>query len=419
MNRGLEAKLLLIVSLFLLLLVVHLYRSGEGGERLWRLAGLLGGYWAVYAVKRWRWPQTDTVLLPATYLLNLLGLVELYGLEPALADRQVLWVLIGLGGLCLLALLPDYRTLLEYRYSAAVLALVLLGATLAVGTRIGGAKSWLSLGVLRFQPVEAVKLLMVVSLAGYLDEHRELLSVNWRSWGRIGLPAPQALVPLGAIWGLSLLLVAVQRDLGAGLILFCTLVTMLYLATGRSLYLVTGAALLLAGLVAGYHLFGHVQERIRVWLDPWSEAYGAGYQVLQGLFALAEGGLVGTGVGRGYGHLIPASATDYLFAVLAEEMGLAGALGVIGLYLILAWRGFGIAAQSQDAAGSLLAGGLTALLALQSLVLLAGVTRLFPLTGVTLPLFSYGGSSTVVFYLVIGLLLQLGGRRIGPEEELT
>ncbi|MGB9886252.1 MAG: FtsW/RodA/SpoVE family cell cycle protein [Moorellales bacterium] len=413
MSSRAEVKLVASASLFVLLIWGLLYLNHETGGRLWRLAALAGGLWAGYGLKRRCWPDADPLILPVIHALNLLGLALLYRLEPSLADRQILWVLVGLAGLAVIGLIPDYRFLLEYKYTGAVLTLALLAATLAVGVEAGGARSWLAVGVLRMQPVEAAKLLMVIFLAGYLEENRELLRANWRPWGSIALPAPQALVPLATIWGLSLLLVAFQRDLGGSLILFCTLVAMLYQATERRLYLAAGGLLLLLGFGTGYVLFDHVQSRIRAWLDPWSQAYGTGYQLVQGWFALAAGGLLGSGVGVGYPHLVPAVTTDYLFAALAEEMGLLGGLGLLALYLVLTWRGFRTALRAQDSAGCLLAGGLSSLLALQTLILLGGVTGMLPLTGVALPYFSYGGSSMVVSYLLAGLLLQVGQR--GPS----
>lgn len=414
MLRAVEAKLLLSSTALLALAVAFFYLEGKlapatGG---WVLALLGGAYWLMHLFKRWRWPQADPLLLPLAAWMNLLGLIFLYELAPSLAERQVLWILTGIACLAALTFLPDYLSVVEYKYIGAGLALLLLAATLILGAKAGGAKSWLEVGFLRFQPVEVVKLLMVVFLAGYLDEQQELLRVNWRQWGPFGLPAPQAMLPLLIIWGLSLLLVAFQRDLGAALLLFATLVVMLYLSTGRPLYLVAGLFLLALGFAAGYYLFAHVRERVQVWLNPWSAASDAGYQIIQGLFSLAAGGLVGTGLGLGHAHYVPAVATDYLFVALAEEMGLAGALALIGLYLVFTWRGFRIALEAADGVGQLLAGGLTVLFALQSLVILGGVTRLLPLTGVTLPFFSYGGSSMVVSYLLLGLLQQVRCRRV-------
>lgn len=416
MPRALEGKLLLSSTVLLALGLAFLCLEGKldpatGG----RVGFVLGGaYWSVHLLQRWRLTQADPLLLPLAAWMNVLGLIFLYELDPVLATRQVGWIVAGLAALAALVLAPGYHAVVEYKYVGAVLALLLLAATLVVGARAGGAKSWLEIGFLRFQPVEAVKLLMVVFLAGYLDEQQELLRVNWRQWGFLSLPAPQAMLPLLSLWGLSLLLVAFQRDLGAALLLFATLVLMLYLSTGRPFYLVAGSILLALGFAAGYYLFAHVRERVQVWLDPWSVANGAGYQIIQGLFSFAAGGLLGTGLGRGQAAYVPAVATDYLFIALAEEMGLAGALAFISLYVLFAWRGFRIALEAPDSVGQLLAGGLTVLFALQSLVILGGVTKALPLTGVTLPFFSYGGSSMVVSYLLLGLLQKVSCRRAAP-----
>lgn len=418
MPRVTEAKLLLSATVLLAAAVVFFHLSGgraaASATRVFALAG--GSYWAVHLLQYRCRPESDPLLLPLAAWMSLLGLIFLYRLDPELAARQAVWVTLGLGGLAFFLVLPGYLVLAEYKYLGAGVALVLLAATLLVGAKAGGAKSWLELGFLRFQPVEAVKLLMIVFLAGYLDEHRALLQTNWRQWGPIGLPVLHALLPLLAIWGLSLFLVAFQRDLGGALLLFGTLVAMLYLATGRALYLVAGFLLLAVGFAAGYYLFDHVRVRIQVWLDPWAQVHGAGYQVVQGFFSLAAGGLWGTGLGLGQAHYVPAVATDYLFVALAEEMGLAGALGLLSLYLLFTWRGFRLALNAAESVGRLLAGGLTALFALQTLLITGGVTGLLPLTGVTLPFFSYGGSATVVYYLLLGLLLQVSGHQSGRLE---
>lgn len=374
-------------------------------------------YWLAFIIKNWRWPGSEPLLLPLAAWMNTLGLVFLYQLKPEMAARQLIWIMIGLLFLTLLGFVPRYFTLVEYKYIGAGIALALLVATLLAGTTGGGARSWLQLGVLRFQPVELVKIIMVVFLAGYLEDQMELLQVTWRQFGPLGLPAPQALLPLLVIWGVSLLLVASQRDLGGALLLFVTMIAMLYLATGRRLYLGAGFILLLMGFGAGYLLFGHVRERVQVWLNPWAAYHGPGYQVVQGLFAMASGGLVGTGLGLGHPGSVPAITTDYLFVAVAEEMGLAGALALVGLYLIFTWRGLRIAINAPDRVGQLLAGGLAALFGLQCLIIMAGVAKLLPLTGVTLPFFSYGGSSTVVSYLLMGLLLEVSRSRSVPATE--
>jgi cell division protein FtsW len=363
--------------------------------------------WVTYLIKRVRWPFSDTFLLPVAVFISFLGMIFLCRLDPVLAEKQAVRVALGLGAVGLLSFLPGYRALVEFKYLAAAVALSLLAATLVFGVAVGGAKSWLEIGPIRFEPVELVKLLLVVFLAGYLEDQNELLRVNWKSLMGIGMPAPQATLPLLVIWGISLLLVAFQRDLGGALLLFLTFMVMLFLATGRRWYLGFGGVLLVLGVLFSYFTFDHVRERVGAWLNPWPEAHGTGYQLVQGLFGIAGGGLLGTGLGGGHPELVPAVATDYLFVALAEEMGLAGSLGLISLYTALVCRGFRVAMLAKDLAGSLLAAGSTALLALQALVILGGILRFMPLTGVTLPFFSYGGSSTLVSYLFVGLLLKV------------
>ena len=249
--------------------------------------------------------------------------------------------------------------------------------------------------------------LVVLFLASYLAENRVLLTAGTRSLGGIALPGPQEWIPLVAMWGISLLLLIFQKDLGTALIYFCTFLAMVYVATSRFLYTVFGLGLFVAGATASYYLFDHVRNRVEIWLDPWSFIDTAGYQVTQSLFAIGSGGVLGTGLGQGYPNYIPAVHTDIIFSACCEELGLAGGAAITVLFMVLIYRGLRIALQAKDDFAALAGSGLTALLGLQAFIILAGVTGLLPLTGVTLPFISYGGSSLVANFILLGLLLNI------------
>lgn len=365
---------------------------------------LIAGFFGVHFILEVSGHQGDEYLFPLAAMLTAVGLVFLFRLDPALAKKQVAWCMIGL--LVLVATViggRDYERLTQYPYFYLILGLFFLLLTVVAGTRIGGAKSWLTWGSFSLQPVEAVKVLVILFLTGFLEEKRELLveQTSRRStWG-----------PLFTAVILSVLLLVLQRDLGSALILLVVFLAMIYLATGRKRYLLWGGFLFVLGAAGAYALFPHLRVRVTVWLNPWEDPQGAGYQVIQALIALGSGGLVGTGVGLGYSQIIPAVATDFIFATMAEEMGFIGSMGIIGLYLLWGYRGFRAALLAPETQGTMLAAGLTVLVSFQALIIMAGVSKLLPLTGVTLPFISYGGSSLVISYLILGLLLNVSAAR--------
>jgi len=285
-----------------------------------------------------------------------------------------------------------------------VIALIL---PIFFGIEQGGAKSWLDFGFFSFQPSEFVKILVVLFLASFLIENRAVLTAGTRSLGWLALPGPQEWVPLVVMWGVSLLLLVFQRDLGTALIYFGTFLAMVYTATSRIFYVLFGMGLFMAGATASYFLFDHVQARFEIWLNPWPYIDTTGYQVIQSLFAIGSGGIMGTGIGQGYPDFIPAVHTDFIFSAICEEMGLIGGAGIIILYMIFIFRGIKIALYARDDFGALAASGLIALLGLQAFIIMAGVTKLLPLTGVTLPYMSYGGSSLVANFILLGLLMNI------------
>ncbi|MFQ5594187.1 MAG: FtsW/RodA/SpoVE family cell cycle protein, partial [Anaerolineae bacterium] len=373
----------------------------------WLLAGVL---LIAHVVLTWRYgPHSDQVVLPLAGLLTGLGLVLAHRLAPALAGRQTNWALLGIAAMTVVAGAPwPMRWLRRYRYTWAFLGLMLVALTLFFGVRPSGAgpRLWLGFGTLLFQPSELLKLLLVIFLASYLAERRELVAYASLRIGRLRLPPLPYLGPILVIWGLSMTLLVWQRDLGAALIFFGIFLAMLYVASNRWTYVAGSLALFLAGAVVIVQTFSYVQQRVQFWLDPWPEASAGAYQIVQALIAVASGGVLGPGLGYGFPTFIPAVHTDFVFVATAEEMGLAGALALIGLYALLVYRGCHIALRANDTFERLLAAGLASVFGLQTLTILAGNLKLIPLTGVTLPFVSYGGSSLVTSSLMIGLLLR-------------
>jgi cell division protein FtsW (lipid II flippase) len=362
-------------------------------------------------------PHADPWLLPLAALLCALGLIEIYRLDPVLARDQSLWVVVGLVGfLALIFLLRDHRKLEDYKYLLGTAAVLLLLITMVAGTTVNGARLWLRVGGVQVQPGEFAKLLLVIFLAGYLREKREVLTFSRREVLGIGVPPLKHFGPLLLMAGGSLGVLAVVNDMGSALLLFGIFLAMIYVATGRHLYTVLGLGTFVAGSLFVYKAVPHVRERFSVWLDPWSHAHTTGYQVVQSVEAIADGGIFGTGLGRslqviGHGQtIIPAVQTDGIYAAWSDETGLAGAAGLLLIYLLFAYRGFKIATLADDSFSKLLACGLTFSFTLQAFLIVGGITRLIPLTGVTLPFVSYGGSSIVSNFLMLALLLMVSDR---------
>jgi cell division protein FtsW (lipid II flippase) len=381
--------------------------AGYGGAMA--LLGL-----GAHLVRRRLAPGADPVLLPTAFLLNGVGLVMVrridYAQSSDLAASQTLWAVVGIGAFCAtLVLLRDHGTLDRYRYLIGVSAIILLLLPLlpGIGTEVNGARIWLRLGPMSFQPGELAKLALVAFFASYLAEKRPLLASATNRLGPIPVPAARALGPIGLAWAVSLLVLVFERDLGLSLLVFGLFVAMLYIATGRAAYPTLGLLLFAGGAYAAWNVFAHVQRRIAVWLDPFADPEGAGFQLVQSLFALSTGGLGGVGLGEGRPDLIPEVETDFIFSAFGEELGLLGTTALLLCYAILVGRGFALALRTKDDFSTLLAAGLTVVFGLQVFVILGGVTRLIPLTGLTLPFISAGGSSLVANYVLIALLLRV------------
>jgi len=396
---------------------VYVARQSELSTASLSYAALfLGLYLAAHVVTRLSLPAADPYLLPVIALLTGIGLTMIYRVEPELALRQGFWIVVGLAGYSACSfLVRDYRRLDGVKYVLGVTAIVLLvlPAIPGLGATINGASLWVRVGPISFQPGELAKVLIVVFLAGYLRDKREVLT---RGPGVLGLPSLKHLGPLLLFLGGAMLVLFQTNDLGGALLYFSVFLTMLYVATGRWLYVASGLGLFALGAWGLYHVAGHVQDRIAIWLDPWQDPTGTGYQLVQSIYAISSGGLFGSGLGQGVlltgngDTYIPFLETDFIYSALAQELGLFGAAAVILLYVILIYRGFKIAMLADDGFSKLLATGLTATIGLQAFIIVGGVTGLIPLTGITLPFVSYGGSSIVANFLLIWLLLGVSDR---------
>ncbi len=369
-----------------------------------------------HVVMRIRLPYADPYLLPLGGLLCAIGLTEIYRIEPDLAFRQGLWVVVGVAAfLALVLFLADYRELdnVKYVLGLTAIGLLVLPALPGIGRTINGATLWVDIGPLVFQPGELAKVLIVIFLAGYLRDNREMLSFGVGT-GR--LPSPKHLGPLLLIWGGAMLVLFQTRDLGGALLYFAIFLVMLYTATARWSFVAVGLALFLLGAFALYQVIPHVEDRVQGWLDPWSDPQGATYQLVQSIYAISGGGVFGSGLGRGIlvspegETYIPFLETDFIFSAIAQELGLAGAAAVILLYLLFAFRGLRISMLADDGFSKLLAAGLTAAVSIQAFIIIGGVTGLIPLTGITLPFVSYGGSSIVANFVLLALLLMVSDR---------
>jgi cell division protein FtsW (lipid II flippase) len=373
------------------------------------------------AVRRFA-PDADPILLPLAALLNGLGYVVIAGLDEELAAAQATWTAVAIAAFsATLVLVPRARVLERYRYTFAFVGfgLVILPFLPLIGREINGARIWVAVGPVNFQPGEFAKIALAIFFAGYLVDKRELLRSSSRRLGPVLLPEPKYLGPILLAWGASLLVMIAQRDLGSSLLFFGLFVVMVWVATERDSWLVAGALMFVAGAYVSWLSFGHVQQRIEIWLNPWEDPTGDGFQIVQAAFAMAYGGVTGTGLGLGGQVRIPFAETDFIFAVIAEQLGLLGATIVIMAFALMVGSGLRIAMRAQVTFDKLLATGLTTLLGIQAFVIIAGVTRLLPLTGVTLPFVSYGGSSLLANYVLLALLLRISdepARASGPAE---
>jgi cell division protein FtsW (lipid II flippase) len=389
----------------------------------------VGLYLAAHVVVRRTVPYADPALLPLTALLTGFGLALNYRIDPDDGGRQAVWVLIGVGVLAatLIALRHDYRVLESYRYLFGVAAvfLLLLPSVPGLGERVNGVKLWVDLGPIQFQPGELAKIGLILFLAGYLREKREVLAQ-----GRL-----KDFGPLLAIWGAAMLVIVQTNDLGSALLNFGIFLAMLYVATGKALYVGAGLALFVGGSFLLYNAIDRVHQRVTIWLHPWTDERVfcaingelefrqdcASYQLVKSLYSIANGGFGGTGLGEGIfrspdgADLIPSLGTDFIYSAVGQELGLVGAAALLLVYMVFVARGMRIALRAEDGFSKLLAAGLTFGLALQTFVIVGGILRIVPLTGITLPFVSYGGTSIVANFLLVAGLLLVSNRANTPR----
>ena len=355
-------------------------------------------------------PGADPVLVPVAVLLNGVGYVVIARLDEARAAAQATWTLVGIAAF-VLTLVVVYRVRdlarTKWTFALAGIALLLLPMVPGLGRTINDSRIWVGIGPLSFQPGEFAKLALAAFFAGYLVERRELLSQGLWRLGPLRLPAARDLAPVVAAWLLTLAVMGLQNDLGAALLFFTLFVVLLWVATEQARWLVVGALMFAAGATLAWRAFPRVEQRVTIWLDPWSQAQGNGYQIVQGLFSLAWGGLTGRGLGLGDPGRVPNAHNDFILSAIGEELGLFGTTAVVIAFLVLIGSGLRIALRDDRPFEKLLATGLTLILGLQAFLIMGGVTRLLPLTGVTLPFVSYGGSSLVANYVLLALLVRL------------
>ena len=366
-------------------------------------------------------PNADPGLLPISFALSGIGIAFVTRLAPDLASRQVIWLFAGVAAMvAVLFLVRNLDKLASYKYTLMVLGVLLLLSPLlpGVGVEQYGSRIWLSVGPFSFQPGELAKICIVVFMGAYLAQNREMLSVFTWKVGPVHLPDLRAILPLLFMWGMALVVVIFEKDLGSALVFFFVFIVMLYVASGKKFYLVVSFVLAAVAAVFLYQFFSHVQIRVSTWLDPFADATGNGYQLVQAIFSMADGDLFGVGIGRGLCDLIPVVESDFIFAAIAEEMGLLGASAVLLLFLCFAIRGFLVASRAKSDVSSFMATGLTTIIVLQAFIIVGGVTRIIPLTGLTLPFLSQGGSSLLASFMIVGLLLRCGDEGTGIDTEM-
>jgi cell division protein FtsW (lipid II flippase) len=414
-NRN-ERLLLVISGLFLFITFLSLFLEQETFSSadwlhfaVWLMCAIIG-----HALLSRFLPRRDPLLFPIGMLLSGWGLAMIDRLAPNFADRQTIWLIVSVTAMLLVALLRGpLRWLRRYRYVLLLFGLLLLVATIVLGRNpsdptglTNAPQLWLGFGAIFFQPSEALKIILVAFLASYLAENYPLLRADGLEGG---IPfSPRVLGPILFMWGISVLMLVWQRDLGTAVLFFMVFLVLLYVATGYRLIILSGMVLIIIAALAAYELFDVVRLRIDIWLNPWPEADGRAFQIVQSLLAFAAGGIFGQGIGQGSPIYIPVVHSDFVFAALAEEWGLLGVITVIACFGIFTVRGLRTAIhRGSKAFLALLAVGLSMLIATQSLLIMTGVLKLMPLTGVTLPFMSYGGSSLLASFVIVGLLLRL------------
>ncbi|RZQ64969.1 FtsW/RodA/SpoVE family cell cycle protein [Amycolatopsis suaedae] len=432
-RRGTELVMLAFAALIVTFAFI-LVEANQEHQLSWAILGYGACYLAVFAVahlaiRRWA-PYADPLILPCVALLNGLGLVMIYRIDLAKAAqgetigsdtlKQLLWTAISLVlFLGVLLLVKDHRTLTRYAYTfglVGIIALALPALLPASLSEVSGAKVWVKVGGLfAIQPGEFAKILLMIFFAAFLVSKRDLFMSAGKRFLGVELPRARDLGPILIAAVACLGILVFEKDLGTSLLFFGVVLMMLYVATERFIWVALGLSLFAAGALIAYQLFSHVQTRVENWLDPFAKADGAGYQPVQALFGLGTGGMAGTGLGAGRPEIVPAAKTDYISAALGEELGFIGLAALLMVYVILAMRGMRSALAVRDTFGKLLGGGLSFIIIMQLFVIVGGVTNLIPMTGVTTPFLSYGGSSLLANYILVALLLRISDAARRPQ----
>lgn len=425
MSRRTTELLLLIAAAFPVTLLYALYVVNAGAvlsfQTLAVPLGLFAAFAAAHIGVRLFAPGADPALLPIVFALSGIGITFVTRLEPSASMGQIVYLFLGVALMVgTLAAVKNLEVVKRYKYVLGAAGIALLVLPMLIGTEIYGSKLWIKIGSFQFQPGEFAKVFIVLFLAGYLAENRELLSISNRTVLGVKLPRLRLLYPLFIVWGVCLLVVAFERDLGSALLFYTIFLIMLYVATGRVSYVLIGLVLLAVGAFGMYQIMGHVQVRVAIWLDPFKDAQNLGFQIVQALYSLADGGLLGVGIGKGLGgDTIPVVASDMIFAAIGEEMGLLGGAAVLLLFMLFAVRGLTTAARAKSDLAAFSAAGLTAAISFQAFTIVGGVTKLIPLTGVTLPFMSQGGSSLLASFVIVALLLRAGDEATGRSTEIA
>lgn len=423
-RRNMELLLLCIAAPIVIVLFAMLVLVG-GQELSFNTLGVPIGIFAAFLAAHFAVlklaPNADPAILPITFALSGIGIAFVTRLAPESAGRQLMWLFAGVAILILILwLVKSLDKLAEYKYTFIIVGILLLLAPMlpVVGSEVNGSRLWIEIGGFSFQPGELAKICIVIFLASYLAQHREMLSIfSWRV-GPFRLPSLATLLPLIVMWALAFMVVVLEKDLGSALVLFLVFLVVLYISTGKKFYIIIGV--LLAGIAAVllYHFFSHVQVRVQIWQDPFADAQGTGYQLVQSIYSFADGGIFGVGIGKGLCTSIPYVESDFIFAAICEETGLLGGAGVLLLYLCFAIRGVCISARAKSDVSCFIAAGCTAIIVLQAFIIVGGVTRLIPMTGITLPFISQGGTSLICGFIIVALLLKAGEEGTGINSEM-
>ena len=428
-SRSRELLLLLFAAALLALMLFGLETS-QGRTLSTEMLYIIGGFVGVYAIAHVAIailaPYADQVMLPVVALLNAIGLVVIYRLDLAerpgygpLAERQMLWSLVGVGLMVLtLIVVRDHKSLSRYSYLLGLVGLILLALPLVWPQPPGyeEARIWLWLGPFSIQPGEFSKILLLIFFAQLLAQKRALFTVAGRRFAGLTFPRLRDLAPILMVWAIAILIMAVSNDFGPALLLFATVLGMVYFATGRASWLAIGLALVAVGGYAVYQVSSKIQERVSNFLDPFADFEGIGNQPANALIGLSWGGITGTGLGYGHPELVPVAHSDYILAALGEELGFVGIAAVLCLFGVFITRGFRTAMQARDSYGKLLASGLALTIAIQIFVVAGGVSAMLPMTGLTTPFMSAGGSSVMANYILLGLLLRISNGANRPAD---